>query len=252
MNNGGANQGVFFGIQDNDFELWSYQGGDILFYVDPTPSAGTAKFAMKATGVMQITDLGLGVVKSSAAGDLSSETTNTAFNKNFGTIAGTVSEGNHVHDASDITSGTFANARISVSNVTQHEGSITVGNLIGAPAGAVVGTTDVQTLANKTLTTPQINDTSADHQYIFGVSELTLDRIVSLPLLTGNDTFVFEAHAQVLTNKTIDADNNTITNIADAEIKAGAAIDAAKIANGTVSSTEYQYLDGATSNIQGK
>ena len=51
------------------------------------------------------------------------------------------------------------------------------------------------------LTTPQINDTSSDHQYIFAASELTADRTVTLPLLTGNDDFVFEDHIQTLTNK---------------------------------------------------
>lgn len=53
-----------------------------------------------------------------------------------------------------------------------------------------------------------------------------------------------------LTNKTINADNNTITNIDNNEIKAAAAIDAAKIADGTISSTEFQYLNGVTSAIQ--
>jgi len=51
------------------------------------------------------------------------------------------------------------------------------------------------------LTLPQINDTTADHQYVFAVSELTSDRTVTLPLLTGNDTFVFAAHTQTLQNK---------------------------------------------------
>ena len=53
------------------------------------------------------------------------------------------------------------------------------------------------------LTTPQINDTSADHQYVFAASELAADRTVTLPLLTGNDEFVFKDHAQTLTNKTL-------------------------------------------------
>ena len=73
-----------------------------------------------------------------------------------------------------------------------------------------------QTLTNKTLTsavltTPQINDTSADHQYVFAVSELTADRTVTLPLLTGNDQFTMDAHASTLTNKTIDLASNTVT-----------------------------------------
>jgi len=61
---------------------------------------------------------------------------------------------------------------------------------------------------------------------------------------------VTEAHASTLTNKTIDADSNTITNIENADIKAGAAIDASKIADGSVSNTEFQYLGGVTSDIQ--
>jgi hypothetical protein len=71
-----------------------------------------------------------------------------------------------------------------------------------------IGTATTQTLTNKTLTspvltTPQINDSAADHQYIFAAANLAADRTVSLPLLAGNDTFVFEAFTQTLTNKTL-------------------------------------------------
>ncbi len=59
-----------------------------------------------------------------------------------------------------------------------------------------------------------------------------------------------ESSVQTLTNKTIDADNNTISNIENDNIKAGAAIDATKIANGSVDNTEFQSLDGVTSPIQ--
>ena len=54
--------------------------------------------------------------------------------------------------------------------------------------------------------------------------------------------------AQTLTNKTINADNSTITNIGDEEMKAG--VNADKIADGTISNAEYQYLNGVTSAIQ--
>ena len=54
------------------------------------------------------------------------------------------------------------------------------------------------------------------------------------------------------TNKTIDVDatGNSITNLANANIKAAAAIDASKIADGSVSDAEFQRLDGLTSDIQ--
>jgi len=61
---------------------------------------------------------------------------------------------------------------------------------------------------------------------------------------------VTESHASALTNKTIDADSNTITNIEDADIKAAAAIDASKLADGSVSNTEFQYISTVTSNVQ--
>ena len=56
--------------------------------------------------------------------------------------------------------------------------------------------------------------------------------------------------AQVLTNKTIDADLNTITNIEDENIKAAAAIDVTKLASGNIDNTEFESLDGITGNIQ--
>lgn len=58
---------------------------------------------------------------------------------------------------------------------------------------------------------------------------------------------VYESLVQILTNKTIDADLNTVTNIDDAAIKAGANIDAAKIGTGVVSNTEFTFLNGLLS-----
>lgn len=99
--------------------------------------------------------------------------------------------------------------------VDDHETTLTAGNpsadvsLALPTAGTeVVSNSATQTLTNKTLTspvltTPQINDTSADHQYVFAVSELAADRTVTMPLLTGDDEFVFKDHTQTLTNKTL-------------------------------------------------
>jgi hypothetical protein len=56
--------------------------------------------------------------------------------------------------------------------------------------------------------------------------------------------------SSVLTNKSIDADTNTITNIENADIKALAAIDATKIADGSVTNTEFQYISTLSSNVQ--
>ncbi|MHA1482071.1 MAG: hypothetical protein ACTSQA_01370 [Candidatus Heimdallarchaeaceae archaeon] len=73
-----------------------------------------------------------------------------------------------------------------------------------------------KTLTSPVLTTPQINDTSADHQYVFAVSELEADRTVTLPLLAGNDTFAFNDFAAVLKNKTLDDATCKFGDTADA------------------------------------
>lgn len=70
----------------------------------------------------------------------------------------------------------------------------------------------------------QINNPANSFQYIFGTAALAADRTVELPLLTGGDTFTFNAFAATLTNKTINSDNNTITNIVNADVKAAAGI----------------------------
>jgi hypothetical protein len=108
---------------------------------------------------------------------------------------------------------------------------------------------------------------------------LTAARDIQLPPGDADHVLVAAAATQTLTNKTIDGDDNTIQDLAlaslktvlgdaakvlvrdgsgavvsaalaDANIAADAAIDATKIGAGTVSSTEFGYLDGVTSAIQ--
>lgn len=67
---------------------------------------------------------------------------------------------------------------------------------------------------------------------------------------TTESPVVTESHAATLTSKTIAAGSNTISGITNTNIAAGAAIDATKIAAGSVDNTEYGYLDGVTSSIQ--
>ena len=140
-----------------------------------------------------------------------------------------------------------------------HSAGVT--NTLTLPAGGngeLVSTVATQTLTNKTmtgaimtspvLTTPQIEDTSADHQYVFAVSELAADRTVTLPLLAGDDEFVFADHTQTLTNKTLTSATLTglfgsvqslsgagavdVTNTVTEITSTGA--DALTLANGTV------------------
>jgi len=64
--------------------------------------------------------------------------------------------------------------------------------------------------------------------------------------------FITSSSTSTLTNKTLDADatGNSITNIENANIKSGAAIDATKIHNGNVDNTEFGHLNGVSDNIQ--
>jgi hypothetical protein len=50
LNNSGANKGVFFGIEGNDFEQYNWQGGDIKFFTSQNPSAGTERLRITKSG----------------------------------------------------------------------------------------------------------------------------------------------------------------------------------------------------------
>lgn len=112
--------------------------------------------------------------------------------------------------------------------------TISIDNTVTTLAGT-------QTLTNKTLTSPKINENVA-----------VTATATELNLLSGVTSLVTASSTTTFTNKTFDADGtgNSITNIEDANIKAAAAIDATKIHDGSVSNTEFGYLNGVTSNIQ--
>lgn len=125
----------------------------------------------------------------------------TAFGGDSATLAGIVNITPSGVVFNGVTYKTYVNA---TEGVTDHN--------INFPAasGNIVLDTASQILTNKTLTspiltTPKINDTSATHTYNLAVNELAANRTITLPLLTSNDTFTFNAAAQTLTNKTLAA-----------------------------------------------
>jgi hypothetical protein len=151
--------------------------------------------------------------------------------------------------------------------------------------GAVVGTTNTQTLTNKTLTTPTITSpTITGTGAIAGTftgnltGNVTGNASTATTLATARDFQILgdvEASAisfngsgnvslttQIATGAIVNADVNSSAQIAygklaltngivNADINASAAIDWSKIApSSTVSTTELGYLDGVTSAIQ--
>lgn len=88
------------------------------------------------------------------------------------------------------------------------------------------------------------NDTTLDAVEI-ALNEVKND-IVTVSALVADK--ISASSTDTLTNKTINGSNNTITNIGNSSISNG--IDASKIGDGTVDNTEYQHLNGVSSNLQ--
>ena len=98
-------------------------------------------------------------------------------------------------------------------------------------------------------TTLTIRNPADTFSYTITPSAIAATRTFTLPLLTGNDTFVAEAHSQTLTNKTIAAGSNTITGITNTNVDTLAAIAGTKISpdfgSQNVTTTGY-YATGST------
>ena len=145
-------------------------------------------------------------------------------------------------------------------------GDVTL-NVIGGTANAndiaidnsVVTLTGSQALSNKTGNISQwTNDVGyltaeTDNQTLsFSTPTLTISNGNNVNLSTLTNGLITASSTDTFTNKTIDADGtgNSITNIENANIKAAAAIDATKIADGSVTSTEFQFINSLSSNAQ--
>jgi hypothetical protein len=154
------------------------------------------------------------------------------------TVVGNVSAGQFI---STVTSGTAPLVVLSDTQVTNLNVSFLRGKL--PPTGDIVGTTDTQTLTNKTLTSPTITGvTFSSSGTVFngstsGTTTLQASATASgtLTLPAATDTLTGKATTDTLTNKTIAAGSNTITGLTNTNLSGSAGISNANLANSTIS-----------------
>jgi len=132
--------------------------------------------------------------------------------------------------------------------ITIDEGLTVTGNTIITGNLTVNGTTaTINSTTVDVVNSFRFEGSSADdYETNLTVVDPTADRTITLPNATGTVSLL--DNTETLTNKTIDADNNTLSNIGDSELSSG--ISATKIGNGDVDNTELSYLNGVTSAIQ--
>jgi hypothetical protein len=137
------------------------------------------------------------------------------------TVLGNISAGQFI---STFTSGTAPFVVLSDTQVTNLNASFLRGKV--PPSGNIVGTTDTQTLTNKTLTSPIINGgsfSSAGITFTGSTSGTTTlqasavaSGVITLPAVTA--TLVGRNTTDTLTNKTIAAGSNNITGLTNASL----------------------------------
>lgn len=101
------------------------------------------------TDVTALGDIGDVIVTSIASGEIL-KWNGSAWVNNTLAEAG-IAAASHSHATSDITSGTFADARIAESNVTQHEAALTITESQVSDLGSYITASSADTLTNKTI-----------------------------------------------------------------------------------------------------
>ena len=164
----------------------------------------------------------------------SPKTGNDEFQINIGTDSDTAADladsiTNDTRTGTDVLTVDQTASAIATSTVTITASVFgTIGNGIGLASTSNPGrlTTSGSTLAGG------VNDLLT-----IATGTLNADRTVSFPNLTADDTFVLETTSQILTNKTIDGDLNTILDINETQMKVTVGAANTVLTSGGVNST---------------
>jgi hypothetical protein len=150
------------------------------------------------------------------------------------------------------------------------EGAQTINIDFPDSAGEIVVDTATQTLTNKTLTAPAIDDPTvarlklydadSSHTYTLVGGALTGNYNINIPALTSNDTFTLNSVSQTLTNKTLTAPTifSPIVqgNIKDSDdqpilhfVRAASSVNHIDIRNGATGNAPALFVEGDDTNI---
>jgi hypothetical protein len=98
---------------------------------------------------------------------------------------------------------------------TQHGGDSTdyINRYLTGEDQSATDPVDINTTTTFRTSKRKLRNPANTFSYTEAASAITADRTVTEPLLTGNDTRVYQAHPATLTSKTIDVTTNTLKNL---------------------------------------
>jgi len=197
---------------------------DIAIDATVATLAGSQTFTNKAGNISQWTN---------DTGYLTAETDNQTLS--FSTPTLTISNGNNVN-LSTLTTGLIT---------TSSTDTLTNKTIDANGTGNSITNLEVADLASGVLDTNLTSVSASDNT-------LASAKAIKAYVDGQAHSDVTASSTTTFTNKTIDVDatGNSLTNIANANIKSGAALDTTKIADGSVTSTEFQFINSLSSNAQ--